>query len=319
MRQLIANMTDEVRCGHFVSAKMKQVWNIQLNLAAKLIEVCDKYNLKVWADGGTLLGAVRHQGFIPWDDDMDFVMLREDYDQLQKIAPLEFKEPYFLQSFHTDKYFFEGFSKVRYGNSCMMDEHQNTYPTKMNMGVGIDVFVLDKVPQTEGAMMRLNAEVDRIYNYVRHRSELKYLFLPHRLLATVNEMIRLKKKAFWSNRKILDYTESLLRNCKDDSGNVAHITFCSCSQKHVRPKSMHIETEYLPFETVTLPVMKDYDTILRQYYGDYNKLVKGKSMHTLAVIDTQESYVSHVQSIKVNYWKLYKESWKMVFRKLLRH
>lgn len=91
------NLDKEIRQGYEISSEMKKVWNVQMKLLKKLLEVCDKHHLKIWADGGTLLGTVRDHGYIPWDDDIDMVMLREDYDKLLEIAPKEFEEPFFFQ------------------------------------------------------------------------------------------------------------------------------------------------------------------------------------------------------------------------------
>ena len=66
---------------------LKKVRDIQLSLARELLRVCNKYNLRVWADSGTLLGTVREKGYIPWDDDIDMALLREDYDKLVAYAP----------------------------------------------------------------------------------------------------------------------------------------------------------------------------------------------------------------------------------------
>lgn len=96
-------LEEEVRCGYTVTRKMKEVWAVELDLLKEFKRVCNKYDLKYCADGGTLLGAIRHQGFIPWDDDLDIAMLRKDFEKLNEVAPAEFKKPYFWQTEETDK------------------------------------------------------------------------------------------------------------------------------------------------------------------------------------------------------------------------
>ena len=89
---------EEERCDYKVSKEMKQIWAVELDLLHMFDTVCKKHQLRYFASDGTLLGAIRHHGFIPWDDDIDIAMLREDYDKLCKIGPAEFKHPYFFQS-----------------------------------------------------------------------------------------------------------------------------------------------------------------------------------------------------------------------------
>lgn len=78
------------------------MWAVELHMLEAFDEVCKKYGLTYYVDFGTLLGAVRHQGFIPWDDDIDVVMFRDDYERFQAIAPYEFLELYFFQNSYTD-------------------------------------------------------------------------------------------------------------------------------------------------------------------------------------------------------------------------
>ena len=92
----------EERDGFLVTAERKAVWAVELRLLAQLDAVCRRYGLAYFAGGGTMLGAVRHGGFIPWDDDIDLFMLRRDYDRLLALGGAAFSPPYFLQTAYND-------------------------------------------------------------------------------------------------------------------------------------------------------------------------------------------------------------------------
>ena len=98
---------------------------IMFNLLKELDKVCKKNNINYWLDSGTLLGAVRHKGFIPWDDDIDICMLEKDYKKFLKIAKKELSENVFLQTEETDKnYIWFPYAKLRDRNSVFIEEGQ---------------------------------------------------------------------------------------------------------------------------------------------------------------------------------------------------
>ena len=96
-------MESEEICGYFVTEQQKKIWNIEINILVEFMRVCNKNNLKFFVAHGTLLGAVRHKGFIPWDDDIDVNMPRKDFDKLVKISKKEFEQPFFFQVVSNDK------------------------------------------------------------------------------------------------------------------------------------------------------------------------------------------------------------------------
>ena len=131
---------EEIMDDFLVSTERKKVWAIELDLYLEFAKVCKKNNLKYFTDGGTTLGAVRHKGFIPWDDDIDVCMPREDYEKFIRLSS-EFREPYFLQNSHTDSNHAFSFTRLRNSNTCVvMRKFQYCH---FNQGIYIDIFPLD--------------------------------------------------------------------------------------------------------------------------------------------------------------------------------
>ena len=92
---------EETRCDFLVTTERKKIWAVELDLLMQFDRVCRKHGLRYFMFVGSLLGAIRHRGFVPWDDDIDLVLPRDDYETMLKLGD-EFPAPYFLQSPWTD-------------------------------------------------------------------------------------------------------------------------------------------------------------------------------------------------------------------------
>jgi len=127
--------------------RLRRAQLIMLDMLKVIDTICTKHHLQYWLDAGTLLGAIRHQGFIPWDDDMDIAMPRESFEKFLKIAPTEFPEHMWLQTAETDQGFYNlgTYLKVRDRSSYYLETHE-TGNEPYVQGIFIDVFVYDKMP-----------------------------------------------------------------------------------------------------------------------------------------------------------------------------
>ena len=267
---------------------------IQILLLQKILDVCKKNSLKIWIDSGTLLGAVRHKGFIPWDDDIDVAMFREDYDKLISIAQKEFTTPYFFQCFFTDNGYYRGHAQLRYDDTSMILKYDLKYGRKFHQGIFLDIFVLDSIPTTNKELDRLVNITHRINTYLWRR---KYFFFKPDFIRLIKDCIILKTKIFWSDKKLYTYFEDLFRQTKaENSDKVSFLSLFHPSHRSLRNKSWYNETDYLYFEGIKVPVPAEYDKLLTFLYGDYMTPRQDTTMHGDTIIDPFKGYKYYLKS-----------------------
>ena len=124
--------------------ELSELQEVVYNIFVEFDRVCRKYGIKYSMEGGTLLGAVKYGDFVPWDDDIDVIMLRDDYDKFMKIAPQELHADYCLQSYHSVPEFPLNYAKLCYNKSTIYD-YVYSHIKEMNHGVFIDIFPIDRV------------------------------------------------------------------------------------------------------------------------------------------------------------------------------
>ena len=274
-------------------SKLREIQHIECDMLRRLIEVCEKHKLKVWVYGGTMLGAVRHHGFIPWDDDIDVFMLREEYDKLLQLAPQEFEFPFFFQSAYTDVDYSFSHAQVRKTDTTAVLPY--TLRQRYNQGIFIDIFVFDAVPNNMRYRHRLLTKIHWANKLKYHRF---FWYTARNIFTRTIAYIYHLFASCLSHRRVYSKIEQLLRNAsKYPHTHVANVFFedYKCKRSLFALDDLK-ETVWIPFEDIKVPIPSSYDRLLRLQY-DYMTPRHVPTSHGEEIIfDTKKPYEEYIVS-----------------------
>lgn len=244
--------------------KTEEVHKVLLNMLKEVHLFCEQHNITYYLAYGTLLGAVRHKGFIPWDDDIDIAMPRPDYERFLKTFSKDDSNIQVI-SYHTDKRYPHYYAKVQDKNTVLKSDS----PFKYQMGVNIDIFPIDAVPEKEELREKYNRDFNfyrNIYNIKaitnrKGRSFLKkILFIFSRITTSLIPITFLVRKI-----------DQISQQYNYDSYNLVSIA-ASVDNRFFLEKENFGKGIMLNFEGIEVKAPYHYHKILKKNYGDYKKL-----------------------------------------------
>lgn len=247
--------------------ELRKVQLVEIEILKEIYRICNKHNLRCFLWYGTLLGALRHDGFIPWDDDIDLAMPEEDYDQFIQFAKTEMGKDFFLHSIETDKNYFPDFIRIRRNNTIYIpDVYRNT--NFIHNGLWIDVMPLHYARSDSSLTEKAKFWILR--KVFRPLTAIKVLGVKKQsIFAKVCEKIARKMNIYTLQRM----NDRVARSCKRENGK-----FYVCEGTSMNMHRYYYPVEYFgdgvmhTFEGLQCRIPNESDKLLRQVYGDYMQL-----------------------------------------------
>lgn len=249
-----------------MNENLKKLQKIELDIFKEFKRICDKHNLKYYLLYGTCIGAVRHKGFIPWDDDIDVGMPREDFEKFKEVVKIELDSNYFFQDYFTDPKCGFMFSKLRKNNTLLSENY--SYHIDMHQGVWIDIFIIDKMSNN-----KIQRFIDKLLiffyrnvyivkcGYKMPENRNKILYILYFILKVIS-------KFFTLNYLVKQLDKTLKKHMNED---------CTHAVEHVNPNII-FPISYLDdvlecdFEDTIAYIFTHYDEYLTNKYGNYMEL-----------------------------------------------
>lgn len=299
----------EIRNGFYLDVTMKTVWAAELELLQKVAEVCDKYGLAWYAAYGTLLGAIRHEGFVPWDDDMDIWMKRADYNKLMEVLQQELPKGYVVHSALSERGNDQFHTCVNNGTGINVSKEWLEQFHGCPFTVGLDIFPLDYLPREESkrklqenlfllaasaaqiargldrgefaAAEGEDASVARARKAdVINRMKEEIACLKENCGFDINEQLLKEERWYelssemwkWANQVAMMYDE------QESDHLVMYLDYYKWKHKKY-PKEWFEDIYSATFENVMLPIPCGYEKVLKIIYGNYHACVRKTGMH----------------------------------------
>lgn len=254
---------------------LRKLQLFQLNILEELDKICRKHNIKYYLGFGSCLGAVRHQGFIPWDDDIDVMMLADDYLRFIEICKTELNDKFYLQTHFYDAKTYVFWNRIGVKNSTsinlnMRDVHQP-------WGICIDIFPIFPVSENK-------EEQKKRYSWLRKMELLSLKYYHKHGIKEAKGKEKLKKMAHLLLPDSLNcflFRHYFKKASSTNSTTGKHVTsYVDLDFYSYLDANWLAEPVYLDFENHKFPCPKNYDAYLRKYYNDYMEIPKEKMNHS---------------------------------------
>ena len=253
----------------------------QIAILDSIYEFCDQNNLKISLAYGTLLGAVRHKGYIPWDHDIDCMMPRKDFDYFCKNFKSD--KSYFLQTNSTDSNFKWSFAKVRDTNTTFIEPFN--LDKQMNQGIWVDIFPYDK------------ASNNSFLSWIQY----KCVVLKIKFMNPLNVKSKSRKllESIFGHRTLLNFLIKLCVNCGKNSNYIADFS-ANLETSKIKMKDVFDDFTVIEFEGKQYRCISDYDYYLTMNYGNYMVIPSNQSLDneltllSKCIIDPYKSYKEYL-------------------------
>ena len=265
--------------------ELERLKKTEMEVLAAFIEICEKHDLPYFVNGGTAIGAVRHQGFIPWDDDIDLMMPREDYEKLLVIWNQSAPKGYILQNTRTDSDFTQNFTKIRKDHTTFLqDEAERT--KHYHKGIFVDIFPGDRVP---------SGKIGRKIQYIACAVNLLYS-RGHTsgsggTIGKVERALLKAPKEKYAVRR--ERAEKRIRSWNGDESLQYVFPSTIGSSRKYYPANLFENVKTIEFNGKQYMCVADADSTLRVEYGDYMQLPPEEERvwkHHPLLIDFEHNY-----------------------------
>jgi lipopolysaccharide cholinephosphotransferase len=291
----------EMRDGFEVPSMMKRAWAAQMEVLHVVADVCNKNGIRYFADAGTLLGTVRHKGMIPWDDDIDICVVRQEYNRLIQVLPKALPHGFVIAGMYADSERLQEAAFVPHlrviADETLWDfnDYMRYFHGFPYQRVGIDIFPMDYISRDIGItsvqkqVIRLGIETLRDWDKLEENGMLDEYVNGFQKLCNVSfDNVKNVKNYMW---KLIDKISSL--SYRDEADYITNIFYWLDNGNYKMKKECYDYTTELPFENMNITVPKMYDEVLRAEYGDYMTPVVGTADHGYPFYGHMEQELIH--------------------------
>lgn len=260
------NKEREEKKNRKIEVSLSELRKIGVDMLQYLDKICLENNINYFVYYGTLLGAIRHNGFIPWDDDIDIVLLRDDYEKLLEILKKENKTDYKLLDFSIQNDYFYPYAKLINTKTSVSE---SLFENIDNYGLFVDIFPLDNIPDDKDQLEKRLKKI-KFYQKLSYWWAMDLSYEKNKAKKFIKIIIKKMVKLYGLKR--------IMRNYNKVSIKYNNIDTEYCSHNYPVPTCALYKKEYLKspirhkFENIEVNIPKEYDEILKEEYGDYMKL-----------------------------------------------